>query len=246
VSSTAHRRLGLVAAGLLVAILAVFGPLPAQQPVEHFSIPESEGGGADFTACTGCHSDKTEAPVVHAAVGMGCGTCHQVENGEKTATVSLTLPAADLCGTCHEVMEGKLHGPYQQGQCVTCHDPHASEFPFLARAAGNQLCLECHIDRPRQNGPVSVFEVSEIPGEEFGRIPKIGLNRTRQLGHPFLGHPVFGPVDPWREGEPLTCQTCHAPHASPLPRLLDDRWSTVDVCDQCHDAVKQAAKRAKK
>jgi predicted CXXCH cytochrome family protein len=147
---------------------------------------------------------------------------------------------------CHEAAEGKGHGPYEQGQCATCHDPHVSEFPFLTRAVGNQMCLECHIDRPDRNAPISLFEVRELSKDEFDQMPKIVLNGTRQLGHPFLGHPVFGPVDPWREGETFACRSCHAPHAAPLPRLLGERWNTVDVCDQCHDAVKQMAKKAQK
>ncbi len=53
-----------------------------------------------------------------------------------------------LCAGCHEassIAGGKVvHLPVKKGECLSCHDPHASDAKALARAPGNALCAGCH------------------------------------------------------------------------------------------------------
>src|SRR5512139_39142 len=76
---------------------------------------------AQDESCEKCHAAKTQKPVVHAAVSMGCRTCHEKLDA---STVPHRMPAKPgkglsaeppaLCLNCHErnLFEGKVvHGP---------------------------------------------------------------------------------------------------------------------------------------
>jgi predicted CXXCH cytochrome family protein len=130
-----------------------------------------------------------------------------------------------------------LHGPYRNGQCLICHDPHASPFKAQTRCAGNSLCLECHAPRPPTADTVSLFSVQRISKADFEAIPKIELDPTRSFGHPSANHPVAHVADPLHGGELMSCLSCHAPHASALPNLLVLAKGGEDVCNACHRAI---------
>ena len=68
----------------------------------------------------------------------------------------------------------------------------------------------------------------------------LNLNATETLNHPVEGHPVSGPNTSPKLG-PVTCLSCHRPHASnsanlllvgPLASMPDCR--TCGLCKQCH------------
>ncbi len=121
---------------------------------------------------------------------------------------------------------------------MVCHDPHTSEFAGLTRAATNELCLACHQARTPSTESISLFSGSEtISRAEFAAIPKIALNAAGHRGHPYVDHPVTGQPDPLREGEDLSCLSCHRPHGAELPQLLRSEWKEIEVCDRCHSAV---------
>ena len=65
---------------------------------------------------------------------------------------------------------------------------------------------------------------------------RIGFSGARGMGHPVAGYP-----DPFQKGQPLSCVSCHNPHAASLDNLLSDKFNSVKVCDECHQAVKAAA-----
>ena len=37
--------------------------------------------------------------------------------------------------------------PFKEGECVTCHHPHTSEYPKLLAKRGNLLCFDCHKEK---------------------------------------------------------------------------------------------------
>jgi predicted CXXCH cytochrome family protein len=39
---------------------------------------------------------------------------------------------------------GWVHGPVAAGQCVLCHEPHRSRYPFLLKKDVPELCMQCH------------------------------------------------------------------------------------------------------
>lgn len=207
----------------------------------------------DAAKCLECHDDKTKGKHVHSAIAMGCTTCHEVKVEKDVTTVNLVSPREELCATCHEKSrQTTLHGPYAKGNCVLCHDPHATDFDKQLRAEGNSLCLECH-RAGGWNGKFTPFKsIYELTESEYGEIPRIDLDPTQKFGHPMGRHKVADLPDPLHEGKPISCLTCHESHAgsqAKLVRTAEYNGKKMDVCDACHMAnddsrMAQAQKRA--
>jgi predicted CXXCH cytochrome family protein len=203
--------------------------------------------------CLTCHPDKKGGKFVHTAVGMGCENCHQAtsDKEKQTTRIELVATGGDLCAVCHEAKKDPvLHGPYKNGECLTCHDPHTSEHPKQLRAEVNSLCLECHAERRRVEGPVGLFgDKAKISQADFEQIPKIVPNAAVKMGHPFARHPMAEVPDPLRGGEKMSCLSCHEAHSSqagPLIRIA--KTKNGDICAACHEAfeAKQSAENQKK
>jgi predicted CXXCH cytochrome family protein len=198
----------------------------------------------DPAKCVECHTDKQQGKHVHSAIAMGCTTCHTVETKAELTTISLISRPPELCTTCHQTSdEPRKHQPYAQNQCMLCHDPHTSDYLDQIRKPPNALCLTCHGERRGTGNSVELLKSQKVSAEEFAKIPKIVLDRTQRVGHPFLEHPVSDGPDPLRRGEELSCLSCHLPHAAPLPRLLTEAWKSLDICDRCHQAAKAERKK---
>ncbi|MGB7583635.1 MAG: cytochrome c3 family protein [Terriglobales bacterium] len=191
------------------------------------------------TDCASCHDDKTKGKAVHSAIAMGCTTCHEIKTEGDSTTVNLTAPKDQLCLTCHEKSkEETLHGPYDKGQCVTCHDPHTSDYPDQLRAEVNPLCMACHADRKNLADPVSLFGDQTMAKAQFDDIPKIAPNPTDTVGHPFFRHPMGGIPDPLNSGQKMSCLSCHEPHSSKQDQLIKiAKTNNGDICGACHEAV---------
>ncbi len=106
-------------------------------------------GGYPVTTCTGCHdphsSDgpKLLKPTVHNPVAsQSCDACHVPAGSPKPFAVQAT--GFKLCETCHDAKDfsGKVqHAPVKKGECLSCHDPHASATrSWRARPARSSAC----------------------------------------------------------------------------------------------------------
>ncbi|SPF34375.1 exported hypothetical protein [Candidatus Sulfotelmatobacter kueseliae] len=197
--------------------------------------------------CASCHDDKTKGKAVHSAIAMGCTTCHEVKTVGDTTTVNLTAPKEQLCFSCHEKSkEEDLHGPYDKGQCVTCHDPHTSDYPKQLRAEGNALCMACHADRAKLDATVSLFGSQTMDKDSFEQIEKVVPNASVKAGHPFAKHPIADITDPLSGGK-MSCLSCHQPHSSPADKLIVvAKTHNGDVCAACHEAVETKQEDASK
>jgi predicted CXXCH cytochrome family protein len=219
---------------LVICLLAPFG-VRAEEGVEHPLI-----GPKDIKpeTCLTCHPEKKEGQFIHTAVRIGCENCHQITSAKDKTTITLFATGGELCAKCHEAKKDRvLHGPYKNGQCLICHDPHSSQFVAHTRSGGNSLCLECHAPRPATADMVSLFSFRRISKADFEAIPKIELDPTLTFGHPCATHPVAQVADPLHAGERMSCLSCHAPHASMLPNLLVLPKGGGDACDACHRAI---------
>ena len=221
----------------LLSAICLLPPIQvcAEEPIEH---PFIEPKDIKSQTCLTCHPEKKQGKFVHTAVGMGCENCHQAISEKSKTTITLVATGGDLCAKCHETRKDPvLHGPYKNGQCLTCHDPHSSEFKAQTRAAGNSLCLECHAPKRGTADTVTLFILQRISKADFEAIPKIELDPTLRFGHPRATHPVAEAADPLHRGERISCLSCHAPHASGLQNLLVSAKEGGDVCDACHRAI---------
>jgi predicted CXXCH cytochrome family protein len=219
---------------LVIYFLSPFG-VCAEEPIEH---PYIEAKDIKPETCLTCHPEKKEGRFVHTAIGMGCENCHQVISEKNKTTITLSATGGNLCAKCHEAKKAPvLHGPYKNGQCLICHDPHSSDFKAQTRSAGNSLCLECHIPKLATADTVSLFSLQKISKADFEAIPKIELDPTLGFGHPCATHPVAQVADPLHVGGRMSCLSCHTPHASTLSNLLVLAKGGGDVCDVCHRTI---------
>ena len=83
--------------------------------------------------CLSCHVEKAKGQSVHFDFAQSCTVCHAVGLADGRTSIALVLPKEKICYSCHEkaAMEAV---PYMKGECVTCHDAHNSERPYLLRA----------------------------------------------------------------------------------------------------------------
>ena len=228
------------AALLVFCLLWPFG-VCAEEPIEH---PFIEPNDIKPATCLTCHPEKNEGRFVHAAVRMGCASCHQIISEKNETTITLFATGSDLCAKCHEPQKDPvLHGPYKNGQCLICHDPHSSDFKGQTRSDANSLCLACHMSKAAAGNTASIFDLQRISKADLEAIPRIELDPTLRFGHPRPTHPVAEVADPLNSGEKLSCLSCHTPHASTLPNLLISAKGGGSLCNACHQAIDSQKER---
>ena len=201
--------------------------------------------------CLTCHDDKGKlidsAKVPHPGAMGDCTECHSPHAASQPG-----LPKTDsvsICLGCHSDINDLLKKPehhqpaFSQG-CATCHTPHGGENDHLLRAKGNDLCLECHGPdaRPQKLEAEKMYTIFKgtvkLPDDYYtkNRVPVLPLRFG--LGHPVEYHPVSDVMDPTDNSKvktPLSCLTCHQPHASAKPNLLvKDQANNMAFCDNCH------------
>ena len=202
------------------------------------------------STCSECHSDIGKGKYVHTALEMGCTTCHKIETANGVTHINLVAPVTQVCLSCHVLAEDKvLHRPYKLGDCVVCHSPHASDFPNHTWAAAQDICLGCHarerlkVDEAKKTATVPwgvTLTFEQLQGCQY-----LNLNAALTANHPVDGHPVSGPntaVGP--KAPPITCLSCHVPHASNFADLLaklppDPSMPLCKTCGLCSDCHKQ-------
>ncbi|HLI62690.1 MAG TPA: cytochrome c3 family protein [Terriglobales bacterium] len=242
----------LIHAGVLISLVVVGVTLTAAQQLNVWSnggvhpVPLKANAGPK--ECKECHTDIGKGKYVHTAMAMGCTTCHEIQNKGGNTEVRLVSPVTQLCLTCHPLSSDKvLHGPYKAGDCVICHSPHASNFPGHTWVSTQDTCLGCHAQSRLQVHAKQ--ETATVPWgvtltlEQMKGCQYLELNQTLTAGHPVAGHPVSGPNTVLgMEAPPITCLSCHKPHASQFASLLvktpPDRamplCKSCSLCVDCH------------
>ena len=103
-----------------------------------FQLLKPESGDKAQNLCLSCHTQGLDVPAGgsrHAALDMGCDTCHVThkvgERGKAEFDFHLTKAPPALCVDCHDVKDESLikahqGQPFAGANCVQCHDPHQS------------------------------------------------------------------------------------------------------------------------
>ena len=153
----------------------------------------------------------------------------------RVARPAITLTAAtprpfssplppQLCTKCHEAIAAQFakakssHSAALQGKaCLTCHNPHTSDFAKLLAAKPMDVCLGCHSQAIKKDGQVIPNVKDEIAKAKV----------------------VHGPI---QDGD---CGACHDAHASGQFALLLAAYPATfyapftpeayALCFQCHD-----------
>lgn len=136
-------------------------------------------------------------------------------------------------------MKGKKkHGPIEEGECITCHDPHQADNKFLLIENSVQdLCFTCHENNINNykflHGPVAAGDciVCHDPHASINDFllvsDRITLcynchgEKQADFGKKYVHQPV-------KE----SCEKCHEPHGSQFPMHLKDDKATL--CADCH------------
>lgn len=165
--TSCHNPHGSDNSGLLWA--SVHRPVKARmckQCHEEASSPNAlnlKNSGVEL--CHGCHSDVANEVVsrnrVHwpAVDQIACLNCHGPH--ATAAPNMLRAPTTTLCASCHADTLEQLassrvkHPPAQEGECSSCHEPHASNNLFLMQEDDlGALCGNCHDWEQHSSHPI--------------------------------------------------------------------------------------------
>lgn len=220
----------------------------------HGSFRKNQLARDDRSLCMVCHEAKAEEfkkKVVHPPVEEGCSTCHEPHQsplkfqlrGKKGGAVS------SLCFNCHDqnIFSKKFqHGPVGAGDCIACHNAHASDIEklLIAPKAEGEICFQCHADRrdsfnmKQVHAPVK--EDCGLCHDPHSSDHKMQLIKPQNVlckeCHEKKSPKLFEQIAsakfkhaPVAEGR---CADCHRPHSSNYKPLLADTMEKL--CFQCH------------
>jgi len=202
---------------------------------------KAETGDKKDNLCLSCHSEGLNVPEKgsrHAALDMGCDTCHVTHKTGAEPTLEnrfhLTKSAPALCVDCHDPKDAALqkahqNQPFGTANCVQCHDPHQSAAPklmakFLHPPFGDKNCDMCHA--PAKDGKVVLSQANVKDLCVTCHDEKAKLIDSAKVQHP---------------GAAGDCTDCHNPHASPFPGL--PKTDPVSICLGCHSEIADLDKK---
>lgn len=217
-------------AGLIIATSLLKGQQEA---------PTAAGEGLDCMKCHAPIQATLQRKFKHAAVEMGCSSCHsdhrQELEKEKKSSHYLIAQQPDLCLTCHDAGDAKLaaahhNQPFEKSRCTGCHDPHASDVPKLIPAQQHgpyeaRQCDGCH--KPPKEGKVSLAAAAS---NELC----LGCHddMKKRLGEAKSRHTLLADEN--------SCVDCHDPHATNRPHFL--KGSQPALCNGCHADIAEGKK----
>ena len=192
--------------------------------------------------CLDCHKQGLNVPDKgsrHAALDMGCDTCHLThktgEAGKQEFDYHLAKAVPALCLDCHDVKDAtliKAHQgqPFAAANCTQCHDPHQSAKPKLMQQFTHMpfesgACDSCHA--PAKDGKVVLINADSRA---------LCLTCHEDQGKAIESAKV---QHPGAQGE---CISCHNPHAGKTPGFIQP--DPVNACLACHsDQAEQHKKK---
>ena len=221
-----------------------------------------------------CHNSYAKQKHVHQPVELGvCKFCHKYVD-PKEHTFRLFRTKKELCGSCHQgktddleiipsveqlkanahqIGTGRyIHEPLEEGQCVDCHNPHASDNEFLLSSPNIvDVCKECHEmaeNVKTAHEPVAKGECTKCHDSHSSDFENLLIENQRQLCfscHEATKEELETFKYPHRPALELECRECHAPHGSDYFRLLVKEYppefyapfdvSIYALCFSCHN-----------
>jgi predicted CXXCH cytochrome family protein len=199
---------------------------------------------AEEDPCLTCHQKlKPTEKHVHAALALGCQTCHkQVEGkkhpGEKNAII-LTQDMPGLCYSCHEKskFKGKSnHKPVDSGTCMGCHNAHQSPYPKILKKDIPGICYTCHDEKKfkGKSGHTLVGMCTGCHAPHSSNTEKLLISGQPDLCYNCHNKAEFAKKYVHGIISVGGCTACHSAHISNFPKLLPSDVQTL--CISCHRA----------
>ena len=207
-----------------------------------FQLLKPTSGDKNANLCLTCHTQGVTVPEKgsrHAALDMGCDTCHVThktgERGKEEFDFHLTKASPALCLDCHDAKDAaliKAHQgqPFGSSNCVQCHDPHQSNSPKLIQAFAHPpfamgACDSCH--KPAVDGKVVLTQA-----DSKALCVSCHSEKAEQIDKAKVQHP----------GAQGDCVACHNPHAGKTPGFIQP--DPVNACLACHSDQAEQFKKA--
>lgn len=209
--------------------------------------------------CLDCHTQGLnvfEKGSRHAALDMGCETCHVThkvgDKGKLEFDNHLAKAVPALCIDCHDVKDAaviKAHRdqPFATATCTQCHDPHQSALPkLLARFThppfAEKTCEVCHA--PAKDGKVVLTNAdtkalcTTCHGDQAEKIDKAKVPHPGAQGDCVACHnPHAGSSPGFLQPDPVSaCLTCHSEQADQFKKAHLHQPAFRQGCATCHDA----------
>jgi len=211
----------------------------------------------DCTSCHSGHSSSNKAllgPFGHKAfLDQKCQGCHNPILSDTKITTK--MPVTELCLSCHKkdslsLSENDIHLTGKRGGCLMCHRQHAAQKMNLT-ITESEACVDCHEKTEKKTMlmekalksikcvPVKerkCFECHVPPHSDrplYLKEDKIKACAHCHEGQHKVTHPLGKDIKDPRDGQPMTCVTCHSMHSSKAEFMLFyDRKR--QLCIQCH------------
>jgi len=144
-----------------------------------------------------------------------------------------------------------VHEPVAKGECLKCHDPHGSEFPFMLNTdPGQQLCFTCHkktdkfLNKKHTHAPAAQGACILCHRGHSAWNAKLLIDEGNELCL-FCHKKEFEPLLKMRHvHKPVTesCLKCHDPHGSDSPMMISK--AEPQFCFDCHEEIAQIIKNS--
>jgi predicted CXXCH cytochrome family protein len=197
---------------------------------------------AEEISCVTCHVKMTQkAKSIHAAVALGCQSCHKSVEGKPhpgpKGGIVLTQSMPGLCYNCHDESKFKgksVHQPVSGGMCTGCHDPHRSDFPKILIADVPKLCYTCHSESKfkGKSGHTLLGMCTGCHNPHSSNSNKILNGEQPVLCYSCHDKAKFTKKYVHNIINLGGCTSCHAPHISDHPSLLSS--GEYELCISCH------------